>query len=109
MAQLEIAWHHRHGDVKAPDSNITYATQNTPLKVGELVYICTPTQQVVALEASTGRERWRFNPETDPVALSRAAASVCRGVSYHEAPIAAESPSAFSGLWQTDVSARWMP
>lgn len=92
VAQLEIAWHHRHGDVKAPDSDITYATQNTPLKVGDLVYVCTPTQQVIALDAASGVQRWRFNPQTDPVALSRAAASVCRGVSYHEAPTASECP-----------------
>ncbi|MDO9433826.1 membrane-bound PQQ-dependent dehydrogenase, glucose/quinate/shikimate family [Hydrogenophaga sp.] len=88
VKDLEIAWHYHTGDVKAPDSNITYATQNTPLKVGNTVYVCSPTQQVIALDANNGSERWRFNPKTDPVALSRAAASVCRGVSYYQAPAA---------------------
>jgi quinoprotein glucose dehydrogenase len=85
VAELQLAWHHHTGDVKTPGSNIAYAFQNTPLKVGDLLYVCTPSQQVIALDAASGVEKWRFDPKTDPEALSKAAASVCRGVSYFKA------------------------
>lgn len=43
VAELQVAWHYRTGDLKEPGSKVTYASQNTPLKIGDLVYVCTPT------------------------------------------------------------------
>ena len=37
--------------------------QNTPLMIDNVVYLSTPYNRVVALEARTGRELWRFDPE----------------------------------------------
>ena len=34
-----------------------YAFQNTPLKVNETLYVCTPSQQVIALDPATGQQR----------------------------------------------------
>ena len=39
------------------------AFQNTPLMIGGVLYVSTPYNQVAALEAETGRELWRYNPE----------------------------------------------
>ncbi len=37
--------------------------QATPLVVNDTMYLPTPLNQVVALDANTGRELWRFDPE----------------------------------------------
>lgn len=83
---LKVAWEFHTGDLKPADSKLGYAFQNTPLKVGELLYVCTPTQKVIAVDAATGQERWRFDPRTNEKAMAGVAATTCRGVSYYQAP-----------------------
>lgn len=39
------------------------AFQNTPLMIDGVLYVSTPYNQVAALDATSGRELWRFNPE----------------------------------------------
>lgn len=36
--------------------------QNTPLMIGNVLYVSTPYNRVVALEADSGRELWRYDP-----------------------------------------------
>ncbi|WP_343125378.1 membrane-bound PQQ-dependent dehydrogenase, glucose/quinate/shikimate family, partial [Xanthomonas fragariae] len=86
VKQLKVAWEFHTGDLKPKDSKLGYAFQNTPLKVGDLLYICTPTQKAIAVEAANGKQRWRFDPQTDPKAMASVAATTCRGVSYYQAP-----------------------
>ncbi len=86
VKNLKVAWEFHTGDLKPKDSKLGYAFQNTPLKVGDLLYICTPTQKVIAVEAANGKERWRFDPQTNPKAMAGVAATTCRGVSYYQAP-----------------------
>jgi quinate dehydrogenase (quinone) len=75
--KLKVAWTYRAG------SQIGEAT---PLKIGDALYFCTFDDRIVALDAETGAERWRFDPK---VALSRPT-RFCRGVAYHQssAPVA---------------------
>ena len=86
VGQLEKVWEYHTGDLKPEGSKIGYAFQNTPLKVNDSVYVCTPTQKVIALDASSGKEKWRFDPQTNPKAMAAVAAATCRGVSYFQAP-----------------------
>ncbi|AKN94279.1 glucose dehydrogenase [Xanthomonas oryzae pv. oryzicola] len=86
VKNLKVAWELHTGDLKPKDSKLGYAFQNTPLKIGDLLYICTPTQKVIAVEAANGKERWRFDPQTNPKAMAGVAATTCRGVSYYQAP-----------------------
>jgi len=85
VGQLEEAWHFHTGDLKPADAKFAYAFQNTPLKVKDTVYVCTPSQIVIALDAAKGTEKWRFDPQTSREAMSKIAASTCRGVAYFEA------------------------
>lgn len=86
VGELEKIWEFHTGDVKPEGSKIGYAFQNTPLKVNDTLYICTPTQKVIAVDAANGTEKWRFDPKTNPKAMAGVAATTCRGVSYFEAP-----------------------
>lgn len=82
--RLEVAWTYRTGDLPHayPGKRSAYMFQATPLKVGDLLYFCTPHNIAIALEAETGRERWRHDPKIDTNGVYGLA---CRGVAYHEA------------------------
>lgn len=82
--QLEIAWEFNTGEIGERGGPAAY--QVTPLKVGGLLYLCTPRQVVFALDAATGTEVWRFDPAVSEDVLERH--QVCRGVSYHADPAA---------------------
>ena len=54
--QLEHAWTYRSGDGLG---NV----QCNPIMVGRTLYLPTAGRQLVALDAATGRERWRYAPQ----------------------------------------------
>ncbi|MBK7249864.1 MAG: membrane-bound PQQ-dependent dehydrogenase, glucose/quinate/shikimate family [Gammaproteobacteria bacterium] len=82
--RLEVSWQYRTGDLPGayPGKQPAYMFEATPVKVGETLYFCTPRDIVVALDADTGREKWRHGPKIDTSVVKVA---VCRGVAYHEA------------------------
>jgi quinoprotein glucose dehydrogenase len=90
VAGLRVAWTYRTGDLRGPHDPSETTFELTPLKVGNSVYICTPHDWAIALDAVSGRPLWRFDPHI------REAANLqhltCRGVSYHSGP-----PDAASG------------
>ncbi|GGK09477.1 membrane-bound PQQ-dependent dehydrogenase, glucose/quinate/shikimate family [Pseudomonas matsuisoli] len=93
VGELEQAWEFHTGDLKPAGSKLGYAFQNTPLMVDGTLYVCTPTQKVIAVDAEKGTEKWRFDPQTNPKAMSGVAATTCRGVSYFDTKdSAAECP-----------------
>lgn len=82
VKSLEVAWTFRTGDVKGPNDPAETTYEVTPLKVGNTVYLCTPHDYVIALNAVTGKERWRFDPKIRE--YPNLQHLTCRGVSYHE-------------------------
>ncbi len=70
---LKVAWTFRTGEKPNKGSQ----DQNTPLQVGDTLYVCTPTNVVIALDADTGKEKWRHDPKVKPFFWNR-----CRGVGY---------------------------
>lgn len=87
---LEVAWTFRTGDI--PTGGPPHAgpeNQNTPIQVGDTLYVCTPHSIVFALDADTGAQRWKFDPKANSPLWQR-----CRGVGYHkaEAQLGAASP-----------------
>lgn len=83
VAQLRVAWHMRTGDDPAQKQDVRNlpAFEATPLKVGRSLYFCTPRNIVIALDADSGAERWRFDPKTDTHGHYLV---TCRGVAYDE-------------------------
>ena len=80
VGDLELAWTYRTG--------AGGAFKATPLQVGNLLYMCTGGNRIVALDAETGELAWQFDPLIDPAHLSQARyfTTGCRGVSYYKAP-----------------------
>ncbi|MGE0148759.1 MAG: membrane-bound PQQ-dependent dehydrogenase, glucose/quinate/shikimate family, partial [Parvibaculaceae bacterium] len=87
VAGLELAWTYRTGDIRGRPGDPEETTfEVTPLKIANRLFLCTPHQSVVALDATTGRELWRFDPEIlDKLALQHL---TCRGLSYYPGPAA---------------------
>jgi quinoprotein glucose dehydrogenase len=79
--RLETVWTYHTGDVRGqPGDPVETTFQVTPLKIGDRLFLCTPHQHVVALDATTGAEIWRFDPKiADDLALQHL---TCRGLSY---------------------------
>ncbi|MBQ13749.1 MAG: membrane-bound PQQ-dependent dehydrogenase, glucose/quinate/shikimate family [Gammaproteobacteria bacterium] len=80
VADLEIAWTYR--------TEQGGAFKATPLQIGELLYVCTGGNVVIALDAESGELRWQFDPLLSPdhLASARYFTTGCRGVSYYAAP-----------------------
>lgn len=85
VRNLKRAWLIHTGDMpSSPKIAKTYGGENTPLKVGALLYVCTPKNIVLALDPTTGKQRWKFDPKVSDEAIPYTAA--CRGVSYYAVP-----------------------
>nr|WP_154324789.1 glucose/quinate/shikimate family membrane-bound PQQ-dependent dehydrogenase [Pantoea sp. 201603H] len=89
VGQLKQAWVFRTGDMKTANDPGEFTDEVTPLKMGDSLYLCTPHQKLIALDAASGKEKWRFDPQlkTNPTFQH----VTCRGVSYHETPAVAQS------------------
>ncbi len=87
--QLQAAWHIHTGDLKRPSDPGEFTYEMTPIKVGDLLYLCTPHDIVIALDPVTGQTRWRFDPK---VSVKGTQHMSCRGVSYWDSAAAPGAP-----------------
>jgi len=91
VVALKPAWTYRHGDFSSGTAQHgPTAFEATPLLIDGTLYFCTPYNRVIALDAESGAERWRFDPKTR---LDAVYSPVCRGVAYWrdaEAPAGAQ-------------------
>lgn len=78
--QLKRVWVYRTGDAHMAN----YGSEDTPLKIGNSLYVCTVHHAVFALDAATGQKKWSFDPQTP--AKASTPNSACRGVAYYADP-----------------------
>src|SRR2546421_2966263 len=57
VAQLKVAWTYDTGDKGEYQAN--------NLIVAGVLYTASPTRKVIALDAATGRELWKWNPHSE--------------------------------------------
>lgn len=77
--KLKVAWTYHTGDVAVSDGNGA-EDQLTPLQVGDKVFICTPHNNLIALDADTGKELWKNEIKAQSKVWQR-----CRGMAYFDA------------------------
>lgn len=93
VSTLKEAWRYQTGDVKRPEDISETTYQVTPLKVKDTLYLCTPHNWAIALDAKTGKEKWKYdsNSGMNPNRQHQ----TCRGVTYYADPeVAAGQPCA---------------
>jgi quinoprotein glucose dehydrogenase len=106
VADLEVAWEYHTGDVDdGSETLLGTAFQNTPIMVGDTLYLCTPRNRVVALDAATGRERWVFDGEVDTEGVYIV---TCRGVSHYFDPKVAAGEACRERIFMGTLDARML-
>ncbi|KKX30895.1 glucose/quinate/shikimate family membrane-bound PQQ-dependent dehydrogenase [Rhizobium sp. LC145] len=104
VADLQEVWRYQTGDVKLPDDVGETTYQVTPLKVGNMLYLCTPHNWAIALDATTGQEKWKFdsNSGMNPDRQHQ----TCRGVTYYADPAAAPGTACAQRVYLPTSDAR---
>jgi quinoprotein glucose dehydrogenase len=65
VTRLRLAWTWKTGEVPLPQFNTRPGMfENTPLMIDGVLYLSTPYNKVVALDAETGRQLWSYDPKT---------------------------------------------
>lgn len=75
VRQLQVAWTYESGDHFTASE-----MQSNPVVVDGVLYATTPTMQVVAVNAATGKEVWKYDPSGGATARTRFRH---RGVAVH--------------------------
>ena len=82
VKDLKVAWTFHTGDIAKSDG-FGAEDQNTPLQIGDTLFVCTPYNKVIAINGDTGREQWRYDSKTVASEWQR-----CRGLGYFDADAA---------------------
>lgn len=88
VKNLSVAWTAEAGDVPKDGR---WGVQNTPLKIGNMLYVCGYLNKVVALDAATGQQKWTFDPGITPQAVPYTPS--CRSMSYYVDPASMAAPA----------------
>jgi quinoprotein glucose dehydrogenase len=79
VRELEVVW---SAPLAATPAGKEAGAEATPLMVGDTLYTCNGVNEIFALDAETGAQRWHVDAGDDRP-------RTCRGVAYYEAPGAA--------------------
>jgi len=68
VGNLKRAWTYHTGEVNRAnetDRHHIAPFETTPVVVDGMLYLSTPSNRIIALDAETGKEIWRFDPQAD--------------------------------------------
>lgn len=104
VGTLKVAWQYQTGDVKLPDDVGETTYQVTPLKIGDTLYMCTPHNWAIALDAASGKEKWKYdsNSGMNPDRQHQ----TCRGVTYYADPAVAAGTTCATRVYLPTSDAR---
>ena len=101
--RLVTAWNYRTGDLARRDAALLRHSkfEVTPILVDGRLLICTPFNEVIALDPGDGHELWRFDPK---IATDYRPANLfaCRGVAFWRDSGSAAGPCATRVLTVTN-------
>ena len=68
VTQLKPCWTYRTGELKQYEGNGAAdkaAFETTPILIDRTLYLSTPSDRVIAIDAATGKERWVYDPRVN--------------------------------------------
>ncbi|WP_312403382.1 glucose/quinate/shikimate family membrane-bound PQQ-dependent dehydrogenase [Rhizobium sp.] len=89
VKDLTVAWTYNTGDTPISPGGNGAEDQLTPLQVGDRVFLCTPHNNVIAIDADTGKEIWKNEINAKSSVWMR-----CRGLAYFDATRPLVQPTA---------------
>lgn len=87
VKDLKVAWTYRTGDIAYSNGNGA-EDQQTPLQVGNRIFLCTPHNNVIAVDADSGKEIWKHEFNAQAQVWNR-----CRGVTYFDTTRPVQQPT----------------
>ena len=86
VTQLTRAWSYSTGDMATKGDAMRRASfENTPILADGRLYVCSPFNEVSALDPGTGKQIWRFDPKLN-ISINYPNDYICRGVAFAPMP-----------------------
>ncbi len=104
VLKLEKVWTYRTGDMPSEQAKGKYSPENTPIKVGNRLFVCSAKNILIAVDAVSGKENWRYDPKVADAAIPYGA--TCRGVAYYALPNAAPDQICATRILEGTLDAR---
>lgn len=104
VGTLERAFVYRTGDMPEGSAEGKYSPEMTPVKHGDDLLMCSAMNILISIDAATGDENWRFDPEVPNEAIPYGAS--CRGVSLWTDPDKAEGDACATKVIEGTIDAR---
>jgi quinoprotein glucose dehydrogenase len=104
VGQLTKLWTFRTGDLPDEQAKDKYSWEGTPIKVGDRLFLCSAKNIVIALDAGTGKEIWRYDPKVSDDAIPYGA--TCHAVAYFSVPGAAPDTPCANRVIEGTLDAR---
>ena len=102
VGKLQRAWTFRTGDLPPPGKVNKWAAETTPIKVGDAVYLCTATDDLIRLDPASGTEVWRYESGVQYEDVPYTAA--CRGVVYYESAAVPEGQACHARIIESTLN-----
>lgn len=88
VKNLQVAWTYRTGDIPLSPNGGGAEDQQTPLQIGNKLFLCTPHNNVIAVDATTGKALWKTEINATQKKWMR-----CRGLAYFDANAPLQQPT----------------
>jgi quinoprotein glucose dehydrogenase len=86
VTSLTQAWSYSTGDMASKGDAMKEASfEDTPILAEGRLYVCSPFDEVSAIDPGNGHQFWRFDPNID-LSIQYPNDRVCRGVAYWHVP-----------------------
>jgi quinoprotein glucose dehydrogenase len=100
VGALTRAWTYSLG--KEPNGEAA-PFEATPLKIGDRLYICSGYNDIIAIDAETGKQAWRFNAHANTDGIF---GQTCRGLTYYKLPVAVAGTPCAERLYTATIDSR---
>jgi quinate dehydrogenase (quinone) len=80
IGKLDVAWTFHTGDVPESPTGNEAEDQQTPLQIGDKLFLCTPHNNIIAVDVDSGKQVWKTEINARASVWNR-----CRGLAYFDA------------------------